>query len=134
MSGMRAAGGLRDIFGETPPLDDDGDSPCPIIPAIWQDLIQEAQDLGILDEDAAARWGRAFARQARQNAEDEEAYYADFRQSILDDDDISENNIVKRILRGESVNEHSREDDRSDNDQDRHGTGKSIEDREHDLR
>ncbi|CAK7218086.1 hypothetical protein SCUCBS95973_003370 [Sporothrix curviconia] len=75
MSGMCAAGALRDTFDGTPPPDNDGDSPLPSVPDLWAVLIQEAQDLGILDADAAALWGREFARQARADAEEEEALH-----------------------------------------------------------
>ncbi|KAL1889133.1 hypothetical protein Sste5346_009080 [Sporothrix stenoceras] len=115
MSDMRAAGGLRDVFRGTPPPDEDGANPCPSIPTLWQDLIQEAQDLGILTEDAAARWGRAFARQALQDSEDAADY-------------------VRRIVGDDSFSDHSQEDDGNDNDQDRFGIGKSVEDQEHGLR
>lgn len=129
MSGIRAAGGLRDIFRGTPPPDEDGATACPSVPALWQDLIQEAQDLGILNEDAAARWGRAFAHQALRDSEDA----ADSRYKLVgDDSDVAD--FLHRILGDDSSSEHGQEDDGNENDQDRSGIGKSVEDQEHGLR
>ncbi|CAK7221692.1 hypothetical protein SBRCBS47491_004612, partial [Sporothrix bragantina] len=97
MSGMLAAGALRDTFSGTPPDEDGGDSgvdddnddtyPCPGVPDYWQVFIQEAQNLGILDEDAAARWGREFERQALQDAEDAAEREAAYLKSQFDGDD-----------------------------------------------
>lgn len=88
MSGMRAAAALKDTFSGTPPPDAGGSSSCTSVPALWQDLIDEAQVLGILDEGMAARWGSEFARQAQQDAEDKAAFEAAYLESLRDDDSL----------------------------------------------
>ncbi|CAK7230011.1 hypothetical protein SCUCBS95973_007429 [Sporothrix curviconia] len=119
MSSMRAVGALRDIFSGTPP-DDNGDDDG--VPDHWRTLVEEAQDLGILDEDAAARWCKGFAHQAREDAEREARLEAFFRASQSGGDELS----------GES--HHG--DDGHDNSQDRQGKGKGAvdDDNDDDLR
>ncbi|CAK7242201.1 MAG: hypothetical protein STHCBS139747_003681 [Sporothrix thermara] len=95
LSGMRAAGSLKDTFSGPPPdndaagdggEDDNITGAGPGVPGYWLELIQEAQSLGILDEDAAARWSRDFARQAQQDADDAAELEAAYRDSQVSDD------------------------------------------------
>jgi len=59
LGGMRAAGALKDIFHGPPP----GDIATPVpdqvyMPDIWEELIQDAKEAGVLTADAAKRWRR----------------------------------------------------------------------------
>ncbi|KAL1896516.1 hypothetical protein Sste5346_004550 [Sporothrix stenoceras] len=62
LAGVRAAGGLRVIFGGDPPEDQ-----CPTdydvkVPVFWQVLLDDALREGVLSEEQATLWGNAFIR------------------------------------------------------------------------
>ncbi|KAL1896125.1 hypothetical protein Sste5346_004867, partial [Sporothrix stenoceras] len=65
------------------------------VPEEWVQLLENAQEYDVLDGDAARRWGKDFARQARKNAEMAAAREEAFRREQLgldssDEEDMGE--------------------------------------------
>lgn len=109
MAGIQAASGLAVIFSKEPPRDPDNpenpDDPNldrdfdleTQAPPEWRSTLEAAVDVGVLDEQAAARWGRAFARAAREREAEQALKEARYARSM-------------RIARGEEEDEDEDED------------------------
>ncbi|KAK3940441.1 hypothetical protein QBC46DRAFT_385399 [Diplogelasinospora grovesii] len=86
---LKAAGSLRTIFKDDPPSVD----PIPAnmtVPSEWAWLLDGATKAGVMDSDAAAKWGHAFALVQREKDEEEEERYQELLQELgLQDDTCS---------------------------------------------